>query len=63
MIDRLPSPNNGTGFVNNYQAQGTEDYKRDNNDFKVTYQPGSNFTLFGPLQLLTLGYIRSAGIG
>ena len=47
MINRLPLPNNGTSFVNNYQAQGTEDYERDNNDFKVTYQPGSNFTLFG----------------
>ncbi len=36
LIRRLPLLNNGTGFTNNYRAQGTEDFKRDNNDFKVT---------------------------
>jgi len=46
MIGRLPSPN-ATGFVNNYQAQGTEDFKRDNNDFKVNYHPNNRLSLFG----------------
>ncbi len=46
LIRRLPLPN-GAGFTNNYQAQGTEDYKRDNNDFKVDYHPSSRLSLFG----------------
>ncbi len=47
LIRRLPLPNNGTGFSNNYQAQGTEDYDRYNNDFKVNYHPSSRLQLFG----------------
>lgn len=46
LIRRLPLPN-GAGFTNNYQAQGTEDYKRDNNDFKVDYHPSSRLSIFG----------------
>ena len=46
LINRLPLPN-GSGFTNNYQAQGTEDFKRDNNDFKVDYHPNSRLSLFG----------------
>ncbi len=44
---RLPLPNNGTGFSNNYQAQGTEDYDRYNNDFKVNFHPNSRLQVFG----------------
>jgi outer membrane receptor protein involved in Fe transport len=46
MIRRLPLPN-GAGFTNNYQAQGTEDFKRDNIDFKVNYHPSGRLSLFG----------------
>jgi outer membrane receptor protein involved in Fe transport len=47
MIRRLPPPNNGSGFINNYQAQGTEEYSRTNNDFKITYHPAGPLSLFG----------------
>ena len=46
LMRRLPLPS-GAGFTNNYQAQGTEDFERDNNDFKVTYQPSGRFSVFG----------------
>ncbi len=45
MIRRLPTPN-GQGFTNNYQAQGAEDFKRDNIDFKVNYHPTARLSLF-----------------
>jgi hypothetical protein len=45
LINRLPAPNSA-GFTNNYQAQGTETSTRDNVDFKLTYQPGGNMSLF-----------------
>jgi hypothetical protein len=47
LIRRLPAPNNGTGFTNNYRAQGTEDFKRDNNDFKVNFHPSGQLSFFG----------------
>jgi hypothetical protein len=47
LIRRLPAPNNGTGFTNNYQAQGTEEYTRDNIDFKMNYQASQNLQVFG----------------
>lgn len=46
MIRRLPLPN-ASGFTNNYQAQGAEDFERDNIDFKVNYQPSGKLSLFG----------------
>jgi len=47
LMRRLPLPNNGTDFTNNYQAQGTEDYDRYNNDFKVNYHPNGQLSMFG----------------
>jgi outer membrane receptor protein involved in Fe transport len=46
MIRRLPAPT-APGFTNNYRAQGTEDYERDNIDFKSNYQANNRLSLFG----------------
>ena len=46
MMRRLPAPT-ASGFTNNYRAQGTEDFERDNNDFKVNFHPNGRLSLFG----------------
>src|SRR5206468_2022459 len=47
LIRRLPLPNSNAGFTNNYRAQGTEDYRRNNDDVKVNYHPTNRLSLFG----------------
>ena len=46
MAALLPAPNAGTGVSENYQAQGQEEYTRDNVDFKLTFHPRDDLSLF-----------------
>jgi outer membrane receptor protein involved in Fe transport len=45
LMRRLPLPNR-PGFTNNYQAQGAEEYTRDNIDLKLNLQASSQLSLF-----------------
>jgi outer membrane receptor protein involved in Fe transport len=46
LISRLPEPNL-PGFVNNFLANGTASFNRNNIDTKINYNPTEKLTLFG----------------
>ncbi|HYL99065.1 MAG TPA: carboxypeptidase-like regulatory domain-containing protein, partial [Blastocatellia bacterium] len=46
MISLMPMPN-GPGFSNNFTANGTSTFNRDNIDFKVNYNASSKLAVFG----------------